>query len=82
MTQPLHHGKALMRNLFRKLGFAVVVATGLTLGEAGARDEQVAHAASWQLWGSPQGAYCEGCCRPGTLCCEVNFPCSVTPVDS
>lgn len=70
-----------MRNPFRKLGFAVAVAAGLTLGEAGARDQQAAHAGIWQLYGSNNGMYCEGCCRSGTLCCEVNHPCSVTPVD-
>lgn len=70
-----------MGKLIRKLGLAVVIAAGLTLGEAGARDEQIAEAASWRQYVSNNGWVCEGCCPSGELCCDVNHPCSVVPVD-
>lgn len=80
MIQPLNRWKALMGKLFRKLGLAAVIVAGLTLGEAGVRDEQTAEADTWELWISPQEMWCEGCCPSGQLCCEVNHACRVTPV--
>jgi hypothetical protein len=70
-----------MGKLFRKLGLAAVIAAGFMLAEAGARDQQAAHAATWKMILSNNGASCEGCCPSGQLCCEVNHPCSVTPID-
>lgn len=81
MIQPLNRWEALMGKLIRKLGLAVAIAAGLTLGEAGARHEQTAEAASWEEWVSNEGWYCEGCCPSGQLCCEVNHPCRVVPID-
>ena len=81
MIEPLHQWQALMGKLLRKLGLAAVIAAGLTLGDAGARDEQAAHAGAWRQYASPQGFYCEGCCPSTELCCRVDHPCSVTPVN-
>jgi hypothetical protein len=81
MIQPFKRGKAVMGKLIRKLGLAAVIAAGLTLGDAGARDDQAAHAADWRQYASNNGYICEGCCPSTELCCKVDHPCSVTPID-
>jgi hypothetical protein len=50
----------------------------LLLGVDVATPERSAYADQWQLYGSPQGPYCEGCCW--SLCCEVDHPCRVPPI--
>jgi hypothetical protein len=77
MILHLNRWEALMKSPFRKLGFAPLIAAGLLFGDAAARDEQAAHADNWQLYGSNTGSYCEGCCRPGFLCCELPSACRV-----
>ena len=66
-----------MKRPFRKLGFALLVTAGLLFGEASARNEQAAFADNWLFYGSNTGAYCEGCCKPGFICCELPQACRV-----
>ena len=71
-----------MRMPATKLGAAVVIAIGLSLGQPGARSTQSLEAAQWEFYISPDEFKCMSCCSGGgTLCCEHNSPCSVVPVD-
>jgi len=74
--------RTVMRMSATKLGAAVVIAIGLSLGEPGARSTQSIQAVEWEHYISPKEFKCEGCCSGGgTLCCHHNSPCSVVPVD-
>lgn len=68
----------------RKRFFAVPLlgAAALLLGAPGLGARQEAQAAQWQLYLSNNGAYCTGCCASGSLCCSINFPCSVPAPDT
>lgn len=66
-----------MKSSIAKLGFAVLLAAGLSLGEAGVRSGQEAHANEWQQFVSNTSVYCEGCCPEGFLCCYLNSPCRI-----
>lgn len=72
----------IMRLSATKLGAAVVIAIGLSLGQPGAKSTQTLQAAQWEYYISPDEFKCMSCCSGGdTLCCEHNSPCSVVPVD-
>jgi hypothetical protein len=60
-----------------KLGFALLFALGLSLGEAGVRRGQEAHANEWRAFMSNTSVYCEGCCPEGAVCCYLSSPCRI-----
>jgi hypothetical protein len=66
-----------MKSSAAKLGFGVLLALGLSLGEAGLRSGQEAHADEWKFFASNTGSYCEGCCTGNFLCCSLDNPCSI-----
>lgn len=66
-----------MKSSLGKLGFGVLLAAALLLGEAGTRSGQEAHADDWKLYASNTGSYCEGCCTGSFLCCALDKPCSI-----
>lgn len=71
-----------MRISATKLGAALVIAIGLSLGQAGAKSTQSLQAAQWEYYISPNEVKCMSCCSGGgTLCCQHDSPCSVVPVD-
>ena len=61
-----------------KIAVPLFAAGALTLGSAAVDPRQEAQADQWQMYLSNNGVYCEGCCRPGSLCCTINAPCRVS----
>ena len=60
------------------LAVPLLAAAAFTFGAPAVDARQEAHADLWQFHISPIGAYCEGCCKPNSLCCNLPQPCRVT----
>ena len=70
-----------MKRFCTRLAVPVLIALGLSLGEAGVRSTQVAEAVDWDWVTSNLGSWCEGCCKAGRICCYHTNPCAVTPIE-
>jgi hypothetical protein len=66
-----------MNRSWAKLSLAALIAMAVSLGEPGVRESQVAEAADWKFYAGSVESYCEGCCEPNYLCCQVDSPCRI-----
>lgn len=69
-----------------KRKFAMVLCGGIltliggvlmVLAEPATGTEKTAEAAYWQFYLSSSGSYCEGCCSPGSYCCDLDSECKI-----